>query len=102
MNKAAIRSKLVVLLLLIYCLYLLPLFVGILCFVLDLLFCHCLDGEESERAGCFALTVFLQMMSCDSQVNFGWYSDNTSMHILHTQIVCICDMFRFSRIGEGS
>ena len=36
--QAAIRSKAVVLLLLIHCLLVLPLFVGVLCWVLHLLF----------------------------------------------------------------
>ena len=38
MAEAAVRSKVVVLLLLIYCLLLLTLFVGVLCLVLVLLF----------------------------------------------------------------
>ena len=38
MAQAAVRSKAVVLLLLIYCLMLLPLFVGVLCLVLVFLF----------------------------------------------------------------
>ena len=59
-----------VLLLLIYCLLLLPLLAEVLrwslfCYsVLGVVwFCNHLDGEE--RAGCFALTVIL--MFCDSQ-----------------------------------
>ena len=59
--KAAVRSMMVVLLLLIHWLLLLPLFVGVLYFVLVLLFstlfCNHLDGDE--RAGCFTLIVFL-------------------------------------------
>ena len=63
----------VVLLLLTYFLLLLPLFVGILCLALVLLFstlCQSsfviiLMERERERAGCFALSVFL--VSCDSQ-----------------------------------
>ena len=64
MTKAAVHSKAVVLLLLIRCLLLPPLFVGVLCLILVLL-CSTLvsyfsvlgnhlDGEE--RAGCFALS----------------------------------------------
>ena len=63
---AAVRSKVVVLLLLIYCLLLLPLFVEILCFVLVLLFSTlCPSSFALILVGCFALTVIL--MFCDSQ-----------------------------------
>ena len=49
MVKTAVRSKAVVLFLLIYCVLLLPLFVGVLCLVL--VFVSVLsDGEE--RVGC--------------------------------------------------
>ena len=53
MAWAAVRSKAAVLLLLIYCSLLLPLFVWALCLV------------DLERPGCYTLTVLL--MSCDSQ-----------------------------------
>ena len=59
---AAVRSKAVVLLLLTFCLLLLPFWesVTVLCFVvryfMSILVLH-LDGEE--RAGCFAQFVFL-------------------------------------------
>ena len=57
----AVYSKAVVLLLLIdHCLVLIPIFVGVQCFVFILLFilcvllvCKCFDGEE--RAGCFII-----------------------------------------------
>ena len=58
MAWAAVRSKAVVLLLLTFCLLLLPLWesVFVLCFVaryyMSILVCNHLDGEE--RAGCFA------------------------------------------------
>ena len=63
---AAVRSRLVVLLLLLYCLLLLPLFVEVLCLFLVLVYTTLcpsgfaiihIDGEE--RAGSFTLTVFL-------------------------------------------
>ena len=63
---AAVRSKVVVLLFLIYCLMYFPLFWGVLCLSL-FLFCitlcpfyHCNHLEEEEKAGCLAFIV-LQM-----------------------------------------
>ena len=64
MAKAAVRSKVVVLLLLTICLLLLPLWESVIvltCFVvryfMSILVLQSLDGEE--RANCFALFVFL-------------------------------------------
>ena len=67
---AAVRSKAVALLLLIYCLLLRPWFGGVLYLVLVLLFDDFCPSSFAivlmgKTAGCFALTVFL--MSCDSQ-----------------------------------
>ena len=71
-NLGVVRSRLVVLLLVLYCLLSLPLFVGVPSFIFVLLFSTLcpsgfaliyLDGEE--RAGCFTLTVFL--IFCDSK-----------------------------------
>ena len=62
-----------VLVLLFYCLLLLPLFAGVLCLVLVLLsvsFCNHLGGKE--RAGCFALTVFLVSCNCLPRGAVGW------------------------------
>ena len=69
MDYAAVRSRAVVLLLLIHCVMFLPLFVGVLCLVIVLLcitwclFCFCNHINEEERAGCFTLIIFL--VSCD-------------------------------------
>ena len=61
--QAAVRSKAVVLLLLTCCLMLLPLWdsVIVICFVVRF-FMSLFDGEE--RAGCFALFVFLASHDC--------------------------------------
>ena len=64
MTWAAVSFKVVVLLLLIYCLLLLPWFVGVLCLVQILLFgtlcpsCFATILVGKERAGCLTLTVF--------------------------------------------
>ena len=69
---AAVRSKAVVLLLVIYCLMYFPLFVGVLCLSLfwyALICVHSsfaiiyLEEEDLEIAGCFAIIV-LQMYCC--------------------------------------
>ena len=63
MTLAAFRSQAVVLLLLIRCRLLLPLWDSVLCFVVRyFVFSNHLDGEE--RAGCFALFVFLMAHDC--------------------------------------
>ena len=67
MAYTAVRSKAVILLLLIHCILLLPLCESVifLCFVvcnfMSILVCNHLDGEE--RAGCFAW--FVLLMSLD-------------------------------------
>ena len=64
--KAAVRSKAVVLLLLIYCLMYFPLFEGVLYLSLFCYAIYCVHSrfannlEEEEKAGCFAIIV-LQM-----------------------------------------
>ena len=72
MAKHAVRSKAMVLLLLIHYLLLLPLFVGVLCLVHVLLYSTLCPSSvaiilmgKRKRASCFTLTVFL--MACDSQ-----------------------------------
>ena len=68
MAYTAVRSKAVVLLLLIHCLLLLPLCESVifLCFVvrifMSILVCNHLDGEE--RAGCFAWFVLRMSRDC--------------------------------------
>ena len=61
MTRAAVRSEVVVLLLMIYCLMYFPSFVGVMCVYL---FCYALLCVHSSfaiiLAGCFAITV-LQM-----------------------------------------
>ena len=78
-TSAAVRSKAVVLLLLIHCLLLLSLCVGLLCLVLVLVFF--LAGEE--RAGCLTLIVFL--LPCGS-----WFSVSLSRGAVDWPAVCDC------------
>ena len=60
--QAAVRSKAVVLLLLIRCLVCFPLIVGVLCLALSHL-------EEEERAGCFAFIVLWMSCYCKCSVS---------------------------------
>ena len=79
----AVRSKTVVLLLLIHCFMYLPLFVGFCAWslfrsaILSILSCFCNLLDEEERVGCFALIVFPMPCYCLCSVVFphgavGW------------------------------
>ena len=61
MAEAAVRSKAVVLLLFTFCLLLLPLWesVIVLCHYVHSSINNCNHHDGEERAGCFALFVFL-------------------------------------------